>query len=184
MSELKYWTGSAWLSLRGADGMSAYEQWQALGNTGTLQEFFEALTGPQGESGQDGADGTGVNIKGSYATEAELLAAQPTGEVGDAYLVNGDLYVWSANSSSWENVGNIQGPQGDKGDDGDAGADGLSAYAVAVQGGFNGSQAEWLASLKGDKGDDGADGAYTKVFSQAGQPTADPNAVLNFWITP
>ena len=34
-----------------------------------------------------------------------------------------------------------------KGDNGD------SAYTVAVRGGFSGTEAEWLASLKGDKGD-------------------------------
>lgn len=37
---------------------------------------------------------------------------------------------------------------------GDIGVDGLSAYEVAVDNGFEGDEAEWLASLKGDKGDD------------------------------
>lgn len=32
---------------------------------------------------------------------------------------------------------------------------GYSAYDVAVQHGFNGTEEEWLASLKGDKGDTG-----------------------------
>ena len=31
----------------------------------------------------------------------------------------------------------------------------LNAYAIAVQNGFEGTEAEWLASLKGDKGDRG-----------------------------
>lgn len=45
------------------------------------------------------------------------------------------------------------------------GADGLSAYEVAKENGFTGTQAQWLASLvgphgaKGDKGDTGAPGA-------------------------
>jgi hypothetical protein len=38
--------------------------------------------------------------------------AHPTGNVGDGYLVAGDLYVWDADNSTWVNVGNIQGPQG------------------------------------------------------------------------
>lgn len=42
-----------------------------------------------------------------------------------------------------------------KGKDGD---DGLSAYEMAVQNGFNGSETEWLESLKGGKGDPGAKG--------------------------
>ena len=35
----------------------------------------------------------------------------------------------------------------------------LSAYAIAQKHGYNGTESEWLASLKGDKGDTGADGA-------------------------
>ena len=33
------------------------------------------------------------------------------------------------------------------------GKDGKSAYQIAVDNGFEGSESEWLASLKGDKGD-------------------------------
>lgn len=64
-------------------------------------------------SGKDGVDGTSVTIKGSYNTLAELQAAHPTGQDGDAYMVGTDLYVW--NGSAWENVGQIQGPQGPAG---------------------------------------------------------------------
>lgn len=70
-------------------------------------------TGPQGEEGEQGPpgqDGSSVTILGSYDTLAELEAAHPTGSLGDAYLVAGDLYVW--NGSAWEDVGQIQGPQG------------------------------------------------------------------------
>jgi len=35
---------------------------------------------------------------------------------------------------------------------------GLSAYEVAVENGFSGTEAQWLASLKGPKGDDGNQG--------------------------
>lgn len=63
--------------------------------------------------GTYGKDGTSVTILGSYNTLAELQAAHPTGDKGDAYMVAGDLYVW--NGSAWENVGQIQGPKGDKG---------------------------------------------------------------------
>lgn len=38
------------------------------------------------------------------------------------------------------------------------GDNGKSAYDVAVENGFSGTQAEWLESLKGDTGADGADG--------------------------
>ena len=55
---------------------------------------------------------------------------------------------------------------------GEAGVPGLSAYEVAVAAGFEGTQAQWLASLKGatgakgDKGDTGAKG-------EKGDPGAD-----------
>ena len=65
--------------------------------------------------GADGADGTSVTILGSYASYAALIAAHPTGSAGDAYLVDGYLYVWSTDTSDWENVGNIQGPAGTPG---------------------------------------------------------------------
>lgn len=69
------------------------------------------------------------------------------------------------------------GPRGDKGDagekgdtgepgadgangtDGVAGADGKSAYQLAVDTGFIGTESQWLTSLKGDKGDKGDTGA-------------------------
>lgn len=82
------------------------------------------LKGPQGPQGEKGADGTGVNIKGSYDTVEELEAAHPTGESGDAYLVAGSLYVWDVDNSKWTNVGDIKGPKGDTGDKGADGVDG------------------------------------------------------------
>lgn len=55
---------------------------------------------------------------------------------------------------------------------GEAGVPGLSAYEVAVEAGFEGTQAQWLASLKGAtgaKGDTGATGAK----GDKGDPGAD-----------
>ena len=79
------------------------------------------MKGPRGDTGPagaDGKDGTGVTILGSYDDAGSLGQAHPTGSPGDAYLVAGDLYVWSASESAWKNVGTIQGPQGPKGDTG------------------------------------------------------------------
>ena len=88
--------------------------------------------GPQGPKGDPGADGTGVTILGSYTSEEELKQAHPTGSPGDSYLVNGDLYVWSATESEWNNVGTIQGPEGPKGDKGDPGEAGEDAVVDAT----------------------------------------------------
>ena len=76
--------------------------------------------------GADGKDGTSITILGSYSTEAELIAAHPTGNKGDGYLVAGDLYVWDVSTNAWKNVGSIQGPAGQDGIDGTDGIDGVS----------------------------------------------------------
>jgi len=61
--------------------------------------------------------------------------------------------------------GAVQGPPGQNGQNGANGQDGKSAYQIAVDNGFVGTQAQWLASLNGQPGTpgapgmDGADGA-------------------------
>ncbi|WP_410319185.1 hypothetical protein [Methanobrevibacter sp.] len=99
--------------------------------------------GPAGQTGQKGdtgATGIGTTIKGSYNTYEELIAAHPTGNDGDSYLVNGSLYVWINNT--WDNVGNIKGEKGDTGATGEKGDTGNT-----------GSQ-----GIKGDTGNTGAKG--------------------------
>lgn len=54
---------------------------------------------------------------------------------------------------------NGTGTAGKDGKDGTDGSDGKSAYAIAVEKGFEGDEAAWLASLKGADGNDGADGS-------------------------
>ena len=51
-------------------------------------------TGPAGPKGDTGDTGPMTIIKGSYDTLEELIAAHPTGQPGDAYIVAGNLYVW------------------------------------------------------------------------------------------
>lgn len=55
----------------------------------------------------------------------------------------------------------LKGEPGENGTDGVNGADGedgKSAYEIAVDQGFSGSEIEWIASLKGEKGDQGIQG--------------------------
>lgn len=100
---------------------------------------IQGIQGEKGEKGDKGADGTGVTILGSYDTLEELKAEHPTGNIGDSYLVEGDLYVWSATTNDWKNVGNIKGEKGDKGETGPQGPQGPQGP-------------------KGDTGEKGADG--------------------------
>jgi hypothetical protein len=43
------------------------------------------------------------------------------------------------------------------------GEDGKSAYQIALDNGFIGSETEWLASLKGEKGDNGTTFTHTQI---------------------
>lgn len=113
--------------------------------------------GETGPAGADGKDGTGVTILGGYDTYSELLAEHPAASPGDAYLVSGDMYVWTG---YWNNVGRIQGPQGEtgphgpKGDTGEQGEPGIAgSQGEKGDPGESGPRGE-----KGDKGDVGLQG--------------------------
>lgn len=92
-------------------------------NDSQTTEYSVSRNGDDGKDGEDGKDGTSVTILGSYDSEEELIQNHPTGNLGDSYIVSGDLYVW--NGSVWENVGQIQGPQGIPGS---SGTDGKTSY--------------------------------------------------------
>lgn len=57
-----------------------------------------------------------------------------------------------------DGVDGTPGADGQPGRDGKDGRDGKSAYQVAVDNGFIGTESEWLALLKGDAGDKGDKG--------------------------
>lgn len=80
----------------------------------TTEEPSETATywRPYAQKGKDGKDGKSFNILDSYDTVEQLIAAHPTGSVGDAYMVAGDLYVWDEVNTRWHNSGRIQGDAG------------------------------------------------------------------------
>lgn len=60
------------------------------------------------------------------------------------------------------------------------GPDGLSAFEVAVENGYTGTEEQWLLTLKGDKGDKGDTGID---FNITASPTEPQNpAVGDLWI--
>ena len=108
-----------------------------------------------------GTGGGGVTIIGSVANSS-LLDPSYAGATGDGFIAEdtGDLWVW--NGSTWINVGKIQGPTGYTGSRGDVGytgstgtqgpigytgSAGRSAYEIATDNGFSGTEQEWLDSL-------------------------------------
>ena len=55
---------------------------------------FQVGFGGKGEKGDTGDTGAATVILGSYDTFEELIAAHPTANEGDAFLVDGELFVW------------------------------------------------------------------------------------------
>lgn len=83
------------------------------GDTGERGEKGEqGDKGEQGPQGERGEDGTGICILGSYQSAEELRAEHPAGTAGDAYMIDGNLYVWSATDGNWIDAGNIKGEDG------------------------------------------------------------------------
>lgn len=86
--------------------------------------------GKQGPQGPQGPQGAGINILGTYNSLEELQSAHPTGNIGDTYMINMHLYIWSTVSNIWIDGGSLQGPQGLQGKTGQQGPQG----AQGVQG--------------------------------------------------
>jgi hypothetical protein len=96
------------------------------GDTIRLRDGFGAVPLVAGPAGPAGADGTSVTILGSLADEGDLPVS---GDSGDAYLIDGDLWVWDG--SDWINVGTIQGPAGATGATGPAGPAGDTKWTTS-----------------------------------------------------
>jgi hypothetical protein len=104
------------VSLYTGSGFNTVATVAPTGPTGPL-----GPTGPQGVSGPTGPAGSGVSVLGSYATLQLLQADNPTGSVGDAYLVGFNLYIWNDLNSVWSNAGPFVGPTGPTGGTGPTG---------------------------------------------------------------
>lgn len=79
------------------------------------------FSGPTGPTGPQGLDGSGITILGTLANIGLLPGSGNS--PGDAYMVSGDVYVWDATNSEWDNIGPIQGPTGPTGPQGLRGDD-------------------------------------------------------------
>jgi hypothetical protein len=64
----------------------------------------------------------------------------------------GEVPEWVEPQAGAQGDQGEQGVQGEPGQDGADGQDGLSAYEIALANGFEGTESEWLLSLKGEQG--------------------------------
>jgi hypothetical protein len=102
----------------------------------TSSEDWDLLA--TGTAGPPGPPGTGVSIKGTVASSADLPLVGNT--VGDMWITadTGHGWTWQTNAT-WLDVGPVQGPpgpagpKGDKGDKGDTGATGPPGPSVTLQ---------------------------------------------------
>ena len=155
---------------KGDAGLSAYMLAKTYdGFNGTMQEWLDTLVGPQGPEGPMGPQGE-KGEKGDRGLQGENgLSAYMLAKTYDGF--EGSLPEWL------DSLKGPMGPQGPKGEafkyedfteeqlnqlirDIELGAGGLgkSAYEIAKEHGFKGTEKEWLDSLKGERGEKGEQG--------------------------
>jgi autotransporter adhesin len=101
--------------------------------------------GPQGDAGPQGPQGD----TGAQGPQGDAGAQGPQGDTG-AQGPQGDAGPQGAQGDTGaQGPQGEQGPAGPQGPAGVDGADGLSAYQVAANNGFAGTEAEWLRSMSG-----------------------------------
>lgn len=150
----------------GPQGDSAYQVAVDNGFVGTEEEWLESLVGPQGEQGETGDEGptgpkgeTGeTGATGPQGTQGIQGPTGPTGDTGadGATGPKGDIGPEGPTGPRGET--GETGPKGDDGPTGPKGDEGDSAYQVAVDNGFVGTEEEWLESLVGPQGEEGPEG--------------------------
>lgn len=137
------------------------------------EQGIQGLQGQQGVRGEKGDKGDPFVIVKTYSSVEEMQDDYPYMELNDYVMIsssvedpdNAQLYVKT--STGWNFITDFSGAMGIKGEKGDNGQDGAngqdgqngkSAYQIAIDNGFVGTESEWLASLKGEKGDKGDKG--------------------------
>ena len=186
--------GITWKAATGAQGMSAYECAVALGFEGTEEEWLESLKGQPGEPGEPGA----LEIYKVYRSIQEAEDDRenvPKGKlVAVTDLPQTLLFVRTGghkpcpcpccNEQGEETTVQIigyrylvyltVGPQGEPGVPGTPGApgkDGKSAYDYAVEGGFPGTEEEFMRIL-------GNTGVVVTNFYMGATPKVLYNSVI------
>ena len=111
-------------------------------------DLYTQLLQKISEKGKDGKSAYEIAVENGFVgTEIEWLESLKGADGKDG--INGKDGVNGAPGQD-----GIDGQNGADGQDGVNGTDGKSAYIIAVEHGFTGTETEWLASLKGADGKD------------------------------
>ncbi len=100
-------------------------------------------TGDKGIQGPTGPQGEGLHILGSYKTYNDLIKSVKKPSIGDAYLVDNELQVYTkfGNMEMWQNVGSVVGPEGPQGPKGDTGEIGPKGEGLHITDYLNNEEA-------------------------------------------
>lgn len=152
----------------GKQGLSAYDLWIALGNTGTEQDFLDSLVGVQGKTGLNGRAVVYNGTDGLTGPKGETGAVGADGKPGEAGKSAYQLWLDQGNTGTSDDfLASLLGADGAAGADGVAGADGapgvdglngLSAYELWLANGNEGTEQDFFDSLAGVPGTPGVDG--------------------------
>lgn len=148
----------------GADGEDGATFTPSVSSDGTLSwNNDKGLANPasvniKGAAGAKGDKGDPFTYDDFTAAQLAALKGEK-GDKGDKGETGEQGVKGDKGEQGEQGQQGIQGVKGDTGATGANGQDGKSAYQIALDNGFVGTQSEWLASLKGDKGDTGASGA-------------------------
>lgn len=149
-------------------GYSAYDVAVAHGFEGTEEEWLASLNG-------NGIESTVLNPDYTltvYFTDGTQYTTPPIrGETGngiESVRLNND-YTLTINFTDGTSY-TTPSIRGEKGEQGTQGVQGYSAYEIAVQHGFNGTEEEWLMSLGAKPASDVQSGIM-KLYNTTGENT-------------
>ena len=189
-------------AVAGSDGLSAYQIAVNHGFTGSETEWLASLKGERGPQGERGSDGLNGNDGAAGAQGVPGKDGERGSDGLSAYQIavnhgfSGSETEWLASLKGERGQQGERGPQGERGSDGlngndgaagaqgvpgkdgERGSDGLSAYQIAVNHGFSGSETEWLAALKGSNKAAETIQLNREMWEVNGYPFTRPGAIV------
>lgn len=148
-----------------------------------LPYFNRGEKGDKGVRGEKGETGAALAIKGTKNSTSDL---PKTGQAGDAYMIGGDLYVWS--DTTWTNVGRVKGEKGDRGEPGQKGDPPKLTISDAgtwvVEGVDTGKKAMGPKGEQGDIGEPGPRGLPLRYDDMTTSERQDLASMIKVDLTP